>query len=213
MTTPIAICEPDPTLRRRMGVAAAAAGFTVTFPDYAAQWATGGDGVVLLTVLTRDQLSEVQRVKEACPTGTVVVLLNALEPTLVRAALRAGAGSVLSRSADPRDVLSAVRLARGGNAVLPRQILHNELKAATPDLTPSLEDDDLELLRYLADGATVQRIARQRHQATRTVERHLCRLYSRFGAQDRMQAVGTAIQMGLIRMPARQVRSIPTEGE
>ncbi|MEU6788759.1 LuxR C-terminal-related transcriptional regulator [Nonomuraea angiospora] len=202
--TALAVCEPDRALRLRLGAVAAAAGFDVAFPCNPGEWAATHDGVVLLSVRTLDQLDDVERVRRTRPRGIVVVLLDSPDQAAGRAALRRGASVVLDRHTDPGDVLSTVRLAARGSAVVPAQLLY-EFAPAAPEAMVKLDDDELDLLYHLADGATIKRIARQRHQATRTVERHLHRLYNRFGVHDRVQAVATAIQMGLIRMPAPQV--------
>ncbi|MFH8516816.1 LuxR C-terminal-related transcriptional regulator [Streptomyces gelaticus] len=206
----LAVVDPDPVPRGRLAEAGRAAGFTVVCPPDPAAWAARTAGPVVLTVLDRDGLTVLERVRAAAPRSNVVVLAEPARFDAAAPALRRGAGAVLDRGTDPEDVVVAVRLAARGHAVLPAGALA-ALTAPqsapqgrpTPRTAPVIDLDEAErrLLQDLATGATVQRMARHRYQAPRTVERHLSRLYTRMGAGDRVQAVAKATQLGLIEIP------------
>ncbi|MER5497658.1 MULTISPECIES: response regulator transcription factor [unclassified Streptomyces] len=202
----MAVVDPDPIPRGRLAEAGRAAGFTVVCPPDPADWAARTAGPVVLTVLDRDGLAVLERVRAAAPRATVVVLSEPARFDAAVPALRRGAGAVIDRGTDPGDVVLAVRLAARGHAVVPAGAL---AALTAPETTrtagaaPMIDLDEAErrLLQELATGATVQRIARHRYQAPRTVERHLSRLYTRMGAGDRVQAVAKATQLGLIDIP------------
>ncbi|MEU2995048.1 response regulator transcription factor [Streptomyces griseoincarnatus] len=200
----LAVVDPEPAHRRRLATAGAAAGFTVAHPPDPAQWAARHEGVLLLTVLAVDEPDTVRRIREANSRVTVVVLTEPAEANTAHTVLRQGATVVLDRRTDPREVLLTVHLARLGHALMPARLLPDLVGHRPPAMAPhpgiDLDDADRELLQDVASGATVRRIARHRYQAPRTVERHLRRLYSRIGADDRVQAIAKATQMGLIQV-------------
>ncbi|MFE9799220.1 response regulator transcription factor [Streptomyces goshikiensis] len=199
----VAIIDPEPDVRERLARAGAAVGFTVAFPDDPEAWAVGHDGVVLLTIRAPSELATVEQLFDVNPRLVVVALLSGTATDLGPSALRHGATVVMDRSSDPHDVLIAAHLARRGTALLPARVLDELVRPVSvgPDeLRFALDESERTLLQDLADGATVQRMARHRHQATRTVERHLRRLYLRIGADSRTQAVAKASRMGLVRV-------------
>ena len=199
----MAIVSPSPGLRHRLGVAGTAAGFEVDFPSHTTDWTHDRAGVVVISVAGQDELAVLGQLRAANDQLTIITLVDPGSPRLGYAALRAGAHAVVDRFADVRELLLTVRLARRGNALVPAGLLH-ELVGRLPRSSPDtdLDQADRELLQGLADGATIQRMARQRHQATRTVERHLQRLYARIGVGDRVQAVAKAVQCGWVRISA-----------
>lgn len=201
---PLTIVAADLVLRRRLGRAAAAAGFVVVRPADPVTWARGQDGVVVLALDSTADLTLLAQLRSASRRLIVLALVGADARELGLAALRAGA-HVMDRSVEPDELLLTVRLARRGRVTVPAPLLDQLVEqrrgapAVGPATTLGLDSTDRALLQDLADGATNQRIARSRHIATRTVERQLQRVYARIGAGDRVQAVATAVQCGLVR--------------
>jgi DNA-binding NarL/FixJ family response regulator len=201
----MAITDPDPELRRRLGQVGTAAGFEVSYPGDPVDWAQRHKGVALTAVLTRRELVVLKQLRTANSLLTIIALMGCAARHVGYAALRVGANAVVDRSTDPREILLTARLAQRGNALLPTRLLQELVRrhpARAIDCEVDLETTDLELLQDLAEGATIQRIARHRHQATRTVERRLQRLYAQIGAGNRVEAVAKAAQWGLIRISA-----------
>lgn len=199
----VAVVDREPDARNRLARAGMAIGFTVAFPSVPEKWAMANDGVVLLTIETSADLGAIERLLEVNQRIVVVALLANTASDLGPAALRHGANVVLDRSSDPRDVILSAHLARRGAALVPARILHKLIAPAANGpggLGITLDDSERALLQDLADGATIERMARHRHQATRTVERHLRRLYLRIGAASRAQAVAKASRLGLVRI-------------
>ena len=62
-------------------------------------------------------------------------------------------------------------------------------------LTPRLRD----VLLLVAEGKTTSEIARDLGLSPYTVKNYIERIFERLGAQDRVQAVSTALRQGLIR--------------
>jgi DNA-binding NarL/FixJ family response regulator len=210
LPTRMAVAAPGPCLRRQLADIGAAAGFTVCFPTSAVEWADFRDGVVLITVAGPGELVVLEHLRASRRRSAVITLIGPgpCSARLGYAALRAGAHVVVDRLLDARGLLAAVELARRDHALLPAGLLQELVDRPVADPTagridPGIDLDaaDRRLLQDLADGATIQRMARQRHQATRTVERHLRRVYARIGAGDRVQAVAKAARCGLVTLP------------
>lgn len=74
---------------------------------------------------------------------------------------------------------------------------------------PSLTVRETQVLALLARGYTCSRIARSIGSSPRTVEVHLGRIYAKLGTRDRLSAVLTAYDVGLIppREPAPRART------
>ncbi|HEX7303134.1 LuxR C-terminal-related transcriptional regulator [Lentzea sp.] len=66
------------------------------------------------------------------------------------------------------------------------------------DRDPVLDDRDRELLRLLADGATVAEVAARLFCSERTVKYALHQLLERFGLRNRVHAVAWALRSGLL---------------
>ncbi|MFD9704233.1 LuxR C-terminal-related transcriptional regulator [Lentzea sp. NPDC059081] len=66
------------------------------------------------------------------------------------------------------------------------------------DRAPVLTDRDLDLLRLLADGATVAEVAARLFCSERTVKYVLHQLLDRFGLRNRVHAVAWALRSGLL---------------
>lgn len=193
-----AIIAPEARVCEQLARAGVAAGYAVSFPSDPEAWALGHNGVVLIAIETKTELETVDKLFKANPQLVLVALLEGTAHDLGPAALRRGATVVMDRSSHPRDVLTAVHLALQGRVVLPSRLLTELI--GSDEFVLALDEAELMLLQELADGATVQRMARHRYQATRTVERSLRRLYLRIGADSRMQAVAKASQMGLVKV-------------
>jgi DNA-binding NarL/FixJ family response regulator len=70
--------------------------------------------------------------------------------------------------------------------------------AAPPVNTPRLTDDDLELLRLLAEGLALDAVARRLQLSDRTVRRRTRAICDRLGVTAPIQAVVWAARRGLL---------------
>lgn len=110
---------------------------------------------------------------------------------LVYAALSAGVSGFLLKDVTPEHLVSAVRL-------IERHARRSPETAALPrDLTP-LAPRELEVLRLLARGLSNTELAAHLHLAEATVKTHVARILAELGLRDRVQAVVTAYETGLV---------------
>ena len=124
-------------------------------------------------------------------------------------ALGAGASAVLSRSADPTEIVATIRVLGSGLIVLQRSVLaallDKSAAAAAPsngdaDGTPRLTAREIEVLAALADGASNKEIARRLDISFHTVKFHVAAILDKLEAESRTEAVVKASQLGIVML-------------
>ena len=122
------------------------------------------------------------------------------------AALRAGASGFLLKDAAPEDMLAAVRTVHAGDAVLAASTTRRLLDRLAPPLDPSavaavaaLTEREREVLAAMARGWSNAEIARALTVAEGTVKTHVSNVLAKLRVRDRVQAVVTAYESGVVR--------------
>ena len=126
-------------------------------------------------------------------------------------ALRGGASGFLLKNCPPEELVRAVRVVAGGEALLApsatRRIIADYLarsavagaRGSGPD---HLTDRELDVLRRLASGRSNAELARDLYVSEGTVKTHVSSILAKLGLRDRVQAVVYAYDHGLVD-PAR----------
>ncbi|MBT2440281.1 response regulator transcription factor [Streptomyces sp. ISL-36] len=124
-------------------------------------------------------------------------------------ALRAGASGFLLKDAPPADLIAAVRVVAGGEALLAPSVTRRliaDFAASRPapradraalrlnGLTPR----ETEVLELIARGLSNQEIAERLVLAEQTVKTHIGRVLAKLDLRDRAQAVIFAYESGLV---------------
>ncbi len=136
-------------------------------------------------------------IRKICPQARII-LFSAFETEEdVFKAMEAGAVAYLAKSADPAELLAAVRAVHSGKTCFPAAIA---AKLATRRARPSLTDRELEILRLIVLGRCNKEIAAELDIAANTVRNHLSNLMQKLGVRDRTEAATIAIQRGIIRL-------------
>lgn len=121
------------------------------------------------------------------------------------AAVKAGAAGFLLKDVPPADLVSAIRLVHGGDAVMAPSTLRRMLdrfaahlpagkELAVKELTPR----EHEVLLMVARGLSNTEIAGKLDVAEATVKTHLGRILAKLGLRDRAQVVVYAYEAGLV---------------
>jgi DNA-binding NarL/FixJ family response regulator len=142
--------------------------------------------------------------------GVRVVMLTTFEvDDLVVQAIRAGASGFLGKGVEPAELLDAIRVVAGGDALLsPRatrgllaQLAHDasRLPATEPDEFKFLTARERELMILVATGLSNDDIAERLHLSPLTVKTHVNRAMMKLGARDRAQLVILAYEGGLVQ--------------
>jgi DNA-binding NarL/FixJ family response regulator len=170
-----------------------------------------------------DGLEATSAVKRELPRTIVLVLTAYEDPEHLSAAIKAGAGGYLLKTASHQQIIETVRRALEGESPLDQELamellqrLTNETQEErqeatrspgsgapprqrpTPALLRELTPREVEVLRLLASGLTNQQIAKELLISTSTVKNHIQRILTKLGASDRTQAAVMAIEMELV---------------
>jgi DNA-binding NarL/FixJ family response regulator len=125
----------------------------------------------------------------------------------VYSALRAGASGFLLKDAPPADLLAAIRVVAGGEALLAptvtRRLIaefarHPEPARALPQALNGVTDREREVLTLIARGLSNMEIAERLTLSLATVKTHVGRLLAKLQARDRAQLVIVAYETGLV---------------
>jgi DNA-binding NarL/FixJ family response regulator len=144
------------------------------------------------------------------PDGPRVVVLTTFDQNeYVVRALRAGAYGFLLKDAPASRLVSAVRAAANGDALIEPSITRRLVEQFAASLSPvdpvgtpgalaRLTDRELEVLRLVARGLSNAEIAGEFTVAETTVKTHVARILSKLGIRDRVQAVVLAYESGFV---------------
>jgi DNA-binding NarL/FixJ family response regulator len=125
----------------------------------------------------------------------------------IYAALQAGASGFILKDNEPEDLLRAVRVVAGGEALLAptvtRRLIENFLEARPRRLAGStalngLTDREREVLRLMALGRSNTEIATSLFIAEQTAKTHVSRVLQKLSLRDRVQAVVFGYETGLV---------------
>jgi len=122
-------------------------------------------------------------------------------------ALRSGASGFLLKDTPPDDLLAAIRVIAGGDALLAPSVTRRLISEfvrqpglASPDSArlESLTVREREVLAAIANGNSNSELAGELHMSVATAKTHVSRILAKLGARDRAQLVVIAFQSGLV---------------
>ncbi|MER6127692.1 response regulator transcription factor [Streptomyces sp. NPDC001795] len=143
-----------------------------------------------------------------------VVILTTFEvDDYVVQSLRAGASGFLGKGSEPEELLNAIRVAHGGEALLSPTATKGLIARflaqgdgeddgrdpARSDRLDTLTGREREVLVQVAGGHSNDEIAERLEVSPLTVKTHVNRAMAKLGARDRAQLVVIAYESGLVR--------------
>lgn len=141
----------------------------------------------------------------------IIVLTTFDLDEYVMEAIRAGASGFLLKDAPPEEMLAAIRTVHRGDAVIApsstRRLIEHMAgalpapAASDPGADPriaSLTEREREVLVLMARGRSNTEIGADLFVAEATVKTHVGRILAKLGARDRVQAVVTSYETGLV---------------
>ncbi|MEV5876585.1 response regulator transcription factor [Streptomyces sp. NPDC052101] len=162
----------------------------------------GTDGLAATRLISEDpSLTEVH----------VVILTTFEVDDYVVQALRAGACGFLGKGSEPEELLNAIRVAAGGEALLSptatkgliaRFLAQGDDDGRDParsERLGALTGREREVLVQVAGGHSNDEIAERLEVSPLTVKTHVNRAMAKLGARDRAQLVVIAYESGLVR--------------
>ncbi len=150
-----------------------------------------------------DGLEATRRLQSS--SAAVVILTTFDTDANVHEALAAGASGFLLKDAPAGRLVTAIRAAATGDAVLAGSVARRVAGELTRRTTApvasenlaSLTEREREVLRLMADGCSNAEIAGRLYIGEGTVKTHVARVLMKLGVRDRLQAVVLAYRSGL----------------
>jgi DNA-binding NarL/FixJ family response regulator len=140
--------------------------------------------------------------------GVRVIILTTFEfDEYVFEALRAGASGFLVKHTEPVELIRAVRVVAGGEALLSPSVTRRLIAEFADRAKPAPESGALdaltererEMTALAAGGLSNEEIAERLVLSAATVKTHVNRAMTKLGARDRAQLVVFAYEAGLVR--------------
>jgi DNA-binding NarL/FixJ family response regulator len=140
--------------------------------------------------------------------GTRIVIVTTFElDEYVGQAIRAGASGFLVKDTEPVELIRAVRVVAGGDALLSPGVTRRLLERIAgdlreqPDTTPLdvLTEREREVLGLVGLGLTNDEIGRRLFLSPLTAKTHVSRIMAKLLARDRVQLVVVAYETGLVQ--------------
>ncbi|MGP2441938.1 response regulator [Streptomyces sp. JW3] len=164
----------------------------------------GTDGLAATRLISADP--------ELAAVRVVILTTFEVDDYVVRS-LRAGASGFLGKGSEPEELLSAIRIAAGGEALLSPVATKGLIaRFLAQDGGPDEDQDparsqrlasltvrEREVLVQVAGGHSNDEIAERLEVSPLTVKTHVNRAMGKLGARDRAQLVVIAYESGLVR--------------
>jgi DNA-binding NarL/FixJ family response regulator len=155
-----------------------------------------------------DGIEATRRLQQHAGAPKVLVLTTFDLDEYVYEALRAGASGFLLKDATPEELVAAVRIVAGGDALLAPSVtrrLIEDFARSAPRPRPSgtrlaeLTDREREVLTLVGRGMSNSEIAAALFIAEQTVKTHVSKILQKLGLRDRVHAVVLAYDTGLVQ--------------
>jgi DNA-binding NarL/FixJ family response regulator len=154
-----------------------------------------------------DGLEATRRILSEQKEETAVLMLTTFDLNeYVYEAMRAGASGFLLKDVLPEDLVAAVRVVAGGDALIApavtKRLIEHFVRAAPPAVPPAelseLTPREAEVLTLVAKGRSNGEIAADLVLSEATVKTHVKHILAKLGVRDRVQAVVFAYEAGLV---------------
>ena len=140
--------------------------------------------------------------------GTHVVVVTTFElDEYVAQAIRAGASGFLVKDTEPVELIRAIHVVAGGDALLSPRVTKRLLERVAGSLRDAPDDARLatlterekEVLTLVGQGLNNEEIGTSLFLSPLTAKTHVSRIMSKLLARDRVQLVVVAYETGLVR--------------
>jgi DNA-binding NarL/FixJ family response regulator len=147
-----------------------------------------------------------RQIKAACPATAILMVSAYAYEAYILASLQAGAAGYLLKNALSSQLVNAIRLVHGGEAVFNFKAISKSMRRIIGDkgeLKGSLEGlhrRELEVLKLAAKGLSNKEIAAELFISERTVQTHLVNIFRKLKVGSRTEAVLHALKEGWLTL-------------
>jgi DNA-binding NarL/FixJ family response regulator len=141
-----------------------------------------------------DAIAELRRLH---PDVRILVLTNYEGDEYIMRALQAGAMGYLLKNTPQEEIVRGVEMVANNQRCVPPSIAQRLVESVGRD---ELSQREIEVLTLVAEGLTNKEVAQRLFISDKTARNHVVSCLTKLGANDRTEAVTTAIRRGLIRL-------------
>lgn len=164
--------------------------------------------VILMDIRMPDLtgVEAVQLIRQENPTARILMLTMYRQDHYVASALQAGAVGYLLKSTTEESLFAAIHAAHRGEGWLDPAVTQTVLAhfGQRPPQDPTLSDQEMEILRLVAQGADNRAIAEQLHLSPGTVANRLREIYRTLNVTNRTEAALFALRKGWVDLDAEE---------
>lgn len=142
-------------------------------------------------------IEAITRIRAIDPAARILVFSTFARTDEIQAALDAGAGGYLQKSASRESLIEAIRRVAGGGRYLPPEMASQLFEI---QLGPAITPREREIIALIARGSANKEIGAALGIAEDTVKQHVSRILQKLGVKDRAQASTEAIRRGIIQL-------------
>ncbi|MDH5757045.1 MAG: response regulator transcription factor [Nitrospinota bacterium] len=145
------------------------------------------------------------RIRRQCPGARIIVLSQYRDREYVERFLKAGVSGYILKTAGREELITAIRAVAAGGSFLSPEIATTVIEGYM-GLGPALDgydrltDREKEVLKLLAEGASVKEIAVQLGISAKTVGAHQASVHEKLDIHTRADLVKYAIKIGIIKL-------------
>ena len=151
-----------------------------------------------------DGLEATRRILAADDAARILILTTFDLDEYVYEALRSGASGFVLKDEPPEQLIAAIRIVAGGEALLSPTVTKRVIQryarmpqAAPPSGLDELTERELDVFRLIARGLSNAEIGQELYISDTTVKTHITHILQKLGLRDRVQAVVLAYETGL----------------
>ncbi len=147
-----------------------------------------------------DGVEAITRIRARQPEVHVLVLTTYDTDADILRAIEAGATGYILKDAPREDLYRAILATAQGQTYLSPTVATRLMDQLRAPAETALSPREVEVLQWVAKGASNKEIARHLHLSEATVKSHLLHIFTKLGVNDRTQAVTLAVQKGIIEL-------------
>jgi two-component system invasion response regulator UvrY len=147
----------------------------------------GDNGLVLL-----------RRIHREFPAIPVLVVSMHPVDQFAQRALLAGAVGYVTKGADPRELVRAVRAALAGGRYVPSELLEAARLVEDPPKHSALSDREYQVLRMIGAGRTVSEISAELGLSVKTISTYRARILEKLQLRTSAELIHYAVVNGLV---------------
>jgi two-component system invasion response regulator UvrY len=157
------------------------------------------DLVILdITMPGRSGLDLLRDLKQLRPELPVLILSMHPEDQYAKRVLKAGAAGYMNKETAPKELVKAIRKVLAGgryaSEALAEKLAFDLSAGAANQCHEMLSDREFEVLRMIASGKTISRIAEELHLGVTTVSTYRVRILEKLGMENNSELIRYALQ-------------------